>query len=432
MKNYISIFLLLFTLACSCKTSTTNIQTLEEGVQFKSDTMALGKFIHLTIDNPTDILLIVDKPVISKVEIKPANLNMKYSVEGNLLRISGATPCKAAITINDDYTKPIYLFINAPKLEEWERLPQNTIRFEPGIHEIGNYKITESNQTIYLEEGAILKGTIYADSVDNLKILGYGIIDGRDPKHALKLSHTNNIEINGPLVMSRNGWTISISQCNHVSIKNVKILSSDVYSDGIDLLATSHVMIDNVFIRNQDDCITIKTKKYNYSLNVEDITVKNSMLWSGNRGNAMEIGWELDADYVRNILYKNIDVIRKETNQGHPFKRGAISIHHVGNAKISDIKYEDIRIESVFENLIWIELIPANKWGSGGGSIENVFFKNIEYTKGIDVPIVINYGTSGKINNVGFEGLKIKNKTIQSTSDSVFQINNAEVIINTN
>jgi len=306
------------------------------------------------------------------------------------------------------------------------------VRFKPGVHEIGDYRITESNTTLYLEEGAILKGTIYADSVDNLKILGYGTIDGRDPKHALKLSRANNIEINGPLVMSRNGWTISISQSNHVSIKNVKILSSDVYSDGIDLLATSHVVIDDVFVRNQDDCVTIKTKKYNYAANVEDITIKNSVLWSGNRGNAMEIGWELDADYVRYIRYENIDVIRKETNGAHKFKRAAISIHHVGNAKISDIQYKDIRIESVFENLIWIELIPANKWGSGGGSIENVTFENIEYTRGMDVPIVINGGESGMINNIKFEGLRIKNKTIQSTCDSVFQINNAEVIINTN
>lgn len=427
MRFFKTVFLLLLTIAAISCSSSENF--LEEQIDFHRETMELGDYINITLDKPTDLVLKTNDSVISKVEIKPANLNLKYKVEGSHIQIIGAKPCKAAITINDDYTKPIYLFINEPKPEEREKLPENTVRFAPGVHEIGDYRISESNTTLYLEEGAILKGTITADSMDHVKILGYGTIDGREPKHALKLSNASNVEINGPLVMSRNGWTISISQSNNISIKNVKILSSDIYSDGIDLLATSHVVIDDVFIRNQDDCLTIKTKKYNYSANVEDIIVKNAVFWSGNRGNAMEIGWELDADYVRNIRFENIDVIRKETNPEYKFKRAAISIHHVGNAKISAIHYKNIRIESVFENLIWMELIPANKWGSGGGSISDVTFENIEYTRGMDVPIVINGGESGTIKNIKFDGLKIKDIIIKSTSDSVFQISNAEVII---
>ena len=45
---------------------------LREGIDFVTDTMALGKFVQITADAPTDIVLNTDVAVISSVEIKPA------------------------------------------------------------------------------------------------------------------------------------------------------------------------------------------------------------------------------------------------------------------------------------------------------------------------------------------------------------------------
>jgi hypothetical protein len=401
---------------------------LKEGKDFVTDTMALGKFVQLTVDNPTDIILNTEVDVIKTVAIKPAIRNIQYKIEGKNIRLIGVTPCKVAITVNDDYNNPIYLFVNPLHPKEWKKLPKNTIRFKKGVHHIDKYSINKENVTIFLEDGAILKGAFLGKGIKNIRILGYGVIDGRVTKQGLRFENSENIEINGPIVLSRNGWSTSFFECNNLIIKNTKILSSEVYSDGIDLLATTNVFIDDIFIRNEDDCIAIKTKKYTFAGNVENIRIQNSVFWSGIKGNALEIGWELDGDFVRNIRFENIDIIRKETSS-YKYKRAAISIHHVGNCKISDILYKDIRIESVFENLIWLELIPANKWGSGGGTIENVRFENIEYQKGNDAQIVINGGTTGMIKNIEFNGLKYKGKTINSLTDSIFKVENAQVLL---
>jgi polygalacturonase len=401
---------------------------LKEGTHFVTDTMALGKFVQLTVDKPTDIILNTEVDVIKKVDIKPAIRNIQYKIEGKNIRLIGVTPCKVAVTINEDYSKPVYLFVNPPHPKEWNDLPKNTIRFKKGIHNIGKYTIKEDDVTLFLEDGAILKGDIFGEKVKNIRILGYGVIDGRVSKHGIRFNYSGGIEINGPIVLSFNGWSTSFFECNYLTIKNTKILSSEVFSDGIDLLATSNVLIDNIFVRNEDDCITLKTKKYKFAGNIENIRIQNSVFWSGKQGNALETGWELDGEYVRNIRYENNDIIRKETSPTK-FKRAAISMHHVGNCKISDIVYKNIRIESVFENLIWIELLPANKWGSGGGSIENVKFENIQYLKGNDAPIVIKGGTTGMIKNIEFNGLIYKGKAVNSTSESMFQIENAQVVV---
>jgi len=390
--------------------------------------MALGKFVQLTVDKPTDIILNSDVAVISSVEIKPAILNIKYKIEGKSIRLTGVTPCKVAVTINNNYAHPIYLFVNPPHPKEWNDLPKNTIRFKKGIHELGKYSIKEDNVTLFLEDGAVLKGDIFGEHVKNIRFLGYGVIDGRISKHGIRFNYSGGIEINGPIVLSRNGWSTSFFECNYLTIKNTKILGSEVYSDGVDLLATSNVLIDNIFVRNEDDCIAIKTKKWKFAGNDSNINILNSVFWSGKQGNALEFGWELDGDFVKDVRCENIDIIRKETSE-RKFKRGALSIHHTGNSTISNILFKNIRIESVYENLIWLELIDGNSHGSGGGSIENVRFENIEYMRGENVPIVIKGGKTGKIKDVVFDNLKYKGRPIHSVSDSIFQIQNAQIIV---
>ena len=424
-----SVFILIsMVLLCTLKTQAAN-KLLKEGTDFVTDTMALGRFVQITADAPTDILLKTDVSKISSVEIKPAIRNIQYKIEGNQIRLIGVKPCKVAITVNEDYDKPVYLFVNPPQPKEWSNLPKNTIRFKKGIHQIDKYVIKQDDVTLFLEDGAVLKGDILGERVKNVRILGYGVVDGRISKRAIRFDYSSGIEINGPIVLSRNGWSTSFFECNNLTMKNIKILSSGSFSDGVDVLATSNVMIDDIFVRNEDDGITLKTKKYKFAGNVEQVKVQNSTFWSGVKGNGLEIGWELDGEFVRNVRFENIDIIRKETSPTK-FKRAAISMHHVGNCKISDIVYKDIRIESVYENLIWIELIPANKWGSGGGSIEGVKFENIQYQRGNDAPIVINGGTTGMIKNIEFNGLKYKGKTVNSTTDTMFQIENAQVLLN--
>ena len=404
---------------------------LQEGVHFTTEPTDVGRFARITIKEHVNIELKAPAGVKS-VQIKPNKNGVKYNIENNTVKLLGVVPgSKIAVTFDENYDNPIYLFADIPQRAEWNNLPAETIRFGKGIHHIGRYDIKGDNVTIFLEEGAVIKGYFIGHRNTNVKILGYGVIDGRETKRAVRFEKSRHIEINGPVLLSQNGWTCTFFECNDVKILNTKIIASQVFSDGIDILATNDVVIKDIFIRNEDDCISIKTKKWSFGGNVENIYIANSVFWSGVRGNALEIGWELDGDYVRNIRFEDIDIIRKQTFT-HPFKRAAISIHHIGDCKVSDVLYKDIRIESVEENLIWIEQIKPEEnssWGSGGGKIENIRFENVSYTNGKDVPVVIIAREVDGVKNVSFKNFIVKDKHIVCAKDTIFRLVNTEITL---
>ena len=404
---------------------------LHEDIHFSTETTEVGRFARFTIGENVQIELKAPAGARS-AQVKPDKYGIECTIVNNTVSLRGVPPgSKVTVTFDENHSSPVYLFADLPQPAEWSNLPAETIRFGRGIHHIGRYEIKGDDVTIFLEEGAVLKGCFIGRGNTNVRILGYGVIDGRETKRAVRFEKARNIEINGPVLLSQNGWTCSFFECNDVRIHNVKILASQVFSDGIDLLGTSDVVIKDVFIRSEDDCISIKTKKWSFAGNVENVLVANSVFWSGVRGNALEIGWELDGVYVRNIRFEDIDIVRKETFS-HLFKRAAISIHHVGNCKVSDVLYKDIRMESVDENLIWIEQIkPAenSSWGSGGGLIENIRFENIRYTAGKDVPVMIIARDEGGIKNVSFKDFRLKGRTVLSPADPVFQLKNTEISV---
>ncbi|MEA4986080.1 hypothetical protein SDC9_39326 [bioreactor metagenome] len=425
-----SLFVISALFYCVC-ISGADLLLLKEGVHFSTEMTEVGRFARFTVKEPVNVELKAPSGVKS-VQIKPVKYGVKYSIENNIVKLKGVLPgSKIAVTFNDNYDSPIYLFADIPQRAEWNNLPAETIRFGKGVHHIGRYDIKGDNVTIFLEEGAVIKGYFIGYRNTNVKILGYGIIDGRETRRAVRFEKSRHIEINGPVLLSQNGWTCSLFECNDVKIINTKILASQVFSDGIDILATNDVVIKDLFVRNEDDGISIKTKKWSFGGNVENVYIANSVFWSGVRGNALEIGWELDGDFVRNIRFEDIDIIRKQTFS-HPFKRAAISIHHIGNCKVSDVLYQDIRIESVDENLIWIEQIKpeeSSAWGSGGGVIENIRFENVIYTNGKDVPVVILAKKEGGIKNVSFKNFLVKGRHVVNSKDSVFQLTNTEVTL---
>ena len=57
--------------------------------------------------------------------------------------------------------------------------PENTtIYFEKGkVYNVGILTL-KPNDTVYIEEGAVVSGCIYADHCDNISIVGNGIVNG--------------------------------------------------------------------------------------------------------------------------------------------------------------------------------------------------------------------------------------------------------------
>ena len=78
---------------------------------------------------------------------------------------------------------------------------------------------------------------------------------------------------------------------------------------------------------------------------MENVVVQRSVIWNAEWGNALEIGFELLTPHVRNIVWRDCDIIRVET--------GAVfSIHNGDSATVEDVRFENIRIEDARDKLV--------------------------------------------------------------------------------
>ena len=116
------------------------------------------------------------------------------------------------------------------------------------------------------------------DKAENVRIVGRGILD--HPIRGIEVTHSKNIWIDGITVINPDHYTVFGGESTGLTINNLKSFSCKGWSDGIDLMCCSDVLIDNVFMRNSDDCIAIYAHRWNYYGGSRNVTLQNSILWA--------------------------------------------------------------------------------------------------------------------------------------------------------
>ncbi|WP_448697452.1 glycoside hydrolase family 28 protein [Mucilaginibacter sp. AW1-3] len=159
-----------------------------------------------------------------------------------------------------------------------------------GTPDFADYPVTQVRW-----EGKWIQGysaLIYALGAKNIGIKGKGKIMGN---HALSgrpsadkpLRHPaliepidcSNISFDGFSTDYHSMWSIHLTFCDTVSIKNLTIRSTGGNGDGIDVDSCKHVLIDNCDISTGDDCISLKSGRgmegYTLLRTTEDVTITN-------------------------------------------------------------------------------------------------------------------------------------------------------------
>ena len=305
----------------------------------------------------------------------------------------------------------------------------------------------KSNQTLFIDEGAVVYGAIEAVDKKDIKIVGYGIIDNSHMERAneingcavldpnagemtgnpIFLNRCQNVLIEGITQVNSSGWNIYLDGCKDIVVDNIKLIGQWRYNaDGCDFCNCTNGSIRNSFLRTFDDCVVVKGFKLNNNLPVENIVAENCVLWC-DWGRALEVGAETSAPYMRNITFKNCDII----HGCHVM----FDIQHGDKAKISDVYFEDIRIEyrektecpalqtskdavyvNEYENHmpVLFEIIAGTTMWSideNSGILQDVYIKNIDViTEDGRIPqgskVFVRDGED-KISNVFFESITV-------------------------
>ncbi len=387
-------------------------------------------FVHLlTADAET--LTVTTAEDIETLDIRPSRRGKKYTrVDDRTVTLTVCRGDYLSLEFNGDILRPLLVFAD-------ERIPMSVydsykvIAFtEPGCYKVGHIEL-ESHTLVYIGAGVVLDGSMCGKDVCDIRIIGNGCLlrtDRIENKfHPLNLDRCEDVEVNGVTLIGRNNWNFRMNACRNVVVENIKILADEIWSDGIDIVGGENVLIRHIFIKNEDDCVCIKSsfsKGGNFKgFDVRNVLVEDCVFWNGPRGNSMEIGYETNNSTVEKVMFRNVDVIHRET-QENKFNRCIISIHNSGNAVIRDIVYENIYAESTDENLIQIAHMYQPDWGQGRGSMENITIRNFTLAGGELRPSKVSAFAPGETEprvtrNITFENLVILGDPIRSHEDAV-------------
>lgn len=346
---------------------------------------------------------------IKTARIRPYSLGIEPLIKGDSVVFTLTKPCNLSLEINDDIFHNLHVFSNPLETFIPEKKDKKVIYIKPGFHTFPNNELKiPSGKTLYLAGGAVVKANIVCDSVSDIKICGRGIV--YQPENGIRATFSRNVEINDLIFINSTHYTVFGGQSQNISIKNIRSFSSRGWSDGIDMMSCSDVLVDRVFMRNSDDCIAMYGHRWNYSGDCRNILVKNSTLWAdvahpimiGTHGNPEK------PELLENMSFQNIDILNHDEPQLN--YQGCMAINVSDENLARNIRFEDIRVDDIEQGqLVNLRVTFNKKYAiAPGRGIEDVYFKDITYNgKNAGVSILEGYNLERCVRNITFENLKI-------------------------
>lgn len=189
-----------------------------------------------------------------------------------------------------------------------------------------------------------------------------------------------NILIDGVTIRNSPMWVIHPTLSENITIQNVKVISHGPNSDGCDPESCKNVLIKNCFFDTGDDCIALKSGRNQDGRNsgrpIENVIVQDCEMKDGHGG--VVIGSEVSGG-ARNIYAENCVMdspnldraIRVKTNK---IRGGTIENLFFRNIKVGEVKEAVVRINmrySIFSddthdyipviNNIYVENVTSEK-----------------------------------------------------------------------
>lgn len=360
---------------------------------------------------------------IHEVDIRPKSMNIRHSVKGDTLLFTLGHPANLSIEINRNIRRPLFLFANGPDPSPPSGPAGDVYFFEAGkVHEPGRIKLKDDD-IVYIEGGAVVKGSFDLEDCKRVHIYGSGILTAeglytKGESRMIGIARSEDITIEGIIINDSRHWTMPCSNSQNIVYRNVKLISGNDWDDGIDIVSSRNVLVDGCFIRTKDDCIAIKggisflDKQYRQTI-ASDIKVTNCVLWNAEWGNALEIGFETRCDTIRNIVFSNCDLIHVEGNEG------TFSIHNGDRALVHNVLYENIRVEDAEGILVDFKILESRySRDKERGRIQDIVFRNIDIDHFTGPGSILRgYDRDHLIRDISLTNFKVNGRLITNADD---------------
>lgn len=349
---------------------------------------------------------------------------------------------KVSLEFDGDRFHNLVIFANKP----YEKAPLGSIYYGPGVHNAGKIYLSEG-QTLFLDYGAYVYGQVIAAG-NNITIAGNGVLSGEKMPHQgdnlyswgdflincnAAPSYVQNLRFENFTMIDGPGWNLIVGKADGVTIDGVNAISWELNGDGIDIVCCKNVEISNCFLRNYDDCITLKARFIvNPMTDVSDIKIHDNLIWA-DYARGLVVGPEAGSGNVGHIHDVEIaDCIFLEQGNGADDVRAAFAIGQgsKGNtslwsgtdppAKMYGIYAHDLVFDNICSNgrvaAIWQYADPSVFMDDV--TLEN--FRILDGKKSKYPPLYI------KTNGAKITGLRVSSITVDGSPVSGLSIDHPE------
>lgn len=372
------------------------------------------------------------RPLNRKIEHRQLN---DTTLEFSIPAVRDNQGYSLTVEVNGDRQHNLHIFVDGPETEvpqapsadskdsiNWKTLNNHDvfvqnprlIYFGPGIHKphdlpSGEIKIP-SNTTVYIAPGAIVRARLIVDHTENVRIIGRGLLLA--PLRGVEITFSKNVLVDGLTVINPQHYTVFGGQSQGITIRNVRSFSRHPWSDGIDLMCCRDVVIEDVFLRNNDDAIALYNHRWWYWGGSENFHIRRATIFSdlarpfnlgGHGDDRAEVG-----EVLRNAFFEDCDVLSADGG-------GVFQINNGDQNTVENIHFSNIRIEDVVSTRLFnLQPVFSSKYNRcPGGCIRGVWFKDISFTgdaSHLHESIIKDYDSERTVRDVHFENIRINGK----------------------
>lgn len=395
----------------------------EYRVKVDMDTNSDATMVMFDFDGSVDVRVRKNNGGLRTVDIRPLARGIRPRVEGEMVTFRLDRPQNLSIEFDGDRLHNLHLFTNPIQTEVPEEGAAGVRYFGPGVHEPDDEKSKtfriRSNTTVYLAPGAILKGALNCDSTENVRVCGRGMIWGA--YNGLSAHHASRLTVEDITVVNPRYNTMTVAEGHDVLIRGLRSFSHQGWGDGLDFYCCRRIRVENVFLRNSDDCIAIYGHRWNFYGDTDDISVRDAVLWA-DIAHPINIGTHGDTategERIENIRFENIDVL--EHDEDDRDYQGVMTINAGDHNLVRNVTFDGIRVEHIQEGQLFhlrVMNLPRYCTGPGRG-VEHITFRNITYQgHGENLSVVEGYDSGRMVREILFENVRINGRRARTAED---------------
>jgi hypothetical protein len=175
----------------------------EYNVKVDLDSPQNASMVYFDMAGPVEVSVRKNNGTVHEVRVRPISAGIKVRLAGDIATFTLTEPRKLSVEFDGDRLHNLHILASPLETDRPDPSDPNVIWFGPGVHQPADasdaYHIP-SNKTVYIAGGALVRGRLVLDNVENVKILGRGVID--EPERGIEISRSKGITIDGPIVVN--------------------------------------------------------------------------------------------------------------------------------------------------------------------------------------------------------------------------------------